>query len=472
MTPDPQLKAYVDEQWNHSALPAMEAYLKIPAISPAYDENWQADGYLDDVLHLVEKWCREQALEGCTIHTISDSDRTPLLLIEIEASSPEIEGTTLLYGHLDKQPPSEGWDENKGPWLPVLENDRLYGRGAADDGYAVFSSVIALKALQTNGTPHGRCVILIETCEESGSYDLVYYLESQKEIIGTPDLIICLDSDVGDYERFWIAPSLRGTFAVELKVALLTQGIHSGFSGRVASSFRVMRKLLDRIEDADTGEILLRSLHTPIPENRRSQIKEAAEILQDRLFTDLPLVHGGRPMHDDPVEVLTNASWRPTLSYIGCDGIPPVANAGNVLRHFTSLKLSFRIPPGVNAEKAVDELKTTLETDPPYGASVSVRLFKQMDGWDMPTLGESLESRINAAAKSVFGHPPAYLCEGGSIPFMTLLAEKFPEAKFIVTGVLGPHANAHGPNESLHIPYVKRLTHCIALILSWGPQQK
>lgn len=459
------IKTFVEKTWDGSAIPALMEYISIPAVSPGFARDWEATGFLMDALKLARTWCTEMALDRTTIQIKAHEKKTPILLIEIEATTPEQKETTLLYGHLDKQPPAQGWDDNKGPYRPVIENDRLYGRGSADDGYAVFTAVTAIKALQTHKIPHGRFVILIETCEESGSLDLEYYLEKYKQIIGTPSLIVCLDSGCGDYKRLWLTTSLRGSIVGELSAQVVTQGIHSGRSGMVASSFRILRQLLDRIEDAKTGALLLPELQGEIPGKRLGQIQKTASLLDKDLIQSLPLVDGAAPMSLDPVELITNSTWSPMLSYIGARGIPPVEEAGNVIRESSALLLSIRTPPNVDTAPAAERLKTLLEQDPPYGARVTFRIVKHARGWDMPEMGETLEKKLGRAASLCFDDIPCYSGEGGSIPFMTLLADKFPEAKFLITGVLGPRSNAHGPNEFLHLPYVKKLTCALSCFL-------
>ncbi|MCG8636701.1 MAG: M20/M25/M40 family metallo-hydrolase [Desulfobacterales bacterium] len=459
-------KTYIDHTWDTSIIPALKEYIAIPALSPGFEADWEKKGYLTDSLKLAERWCRDQELENTDISIVSEPGRTPLLLVEVGAFNTSSGGTTLFYGHLDKQPEAEGWDENKGPWTPVIEEGKLYGRGSADDGYAVFTAVTAIKTLQVNNLSHGRCVILIETCEESGSLDLPHYLETCKKIIGEPELVVCLDSGINDYEGMWLTASLRGVIEARLDVSLLTQGIHSGGSGMVASSFRVMRTLLDRVEDAGTGDILIGELHTKIPEERLSQIREAAEITGDSLAATLPLADGVRPMAEDPATLILNSSWKPMLSYIGADGFPETSGAGNVLRPSTSILLSVRTPPPVDTAAAAETLKSVLEKDPPFNAKVRCEVLGHARGWDMPSMGDKLNGKIIRTAESVFGKRPAYVCEGGTIPLMTMLLERFPGAKFIITGVLGPNANAHGPNEFLHIPYAKKLTLAVSQIIA------
>nr|NJM01585.1 M20/M25/M40 family metallo-hydrolase [Desulfobacula sp.] len=462
------IQTFIEKTWDESAIPALKDYIAIPAVSPIFTADWNSAGFLMEALKLAETWLKGLALENSRIQILSPEDRTPVLFVEIEASGPANQESLLLYGHLDKQPPARGWDDNKGPWQPVIENDRLYGRGSADDGYAVFAAALAVKAIQVHKIPHGRCVILIETCEESGSRDLNYYLEVLGDRIGTPSLVVCLDSGCGDYERMWVTTSLRGGIVGELEAKILTQSIHSGASGMVASSFRIIRRLMDRIEDSKTGEILVKELHGPIPEKRLAQIQKTASLLGNSLISNLPLVEGAFPTSLDPVDLIIGGTWKPTLSCTGAEGFPPLDKAANVIRESTKLLLSIRTPPGADTGPAAAKLKTILEKDPPYGARVNFNILKHAKGWDMPELPPALETRISKAASLCFGSPACFTGEGGSIPFMNLLCETFPGAKFLVTGVLGPRSNAHGPNEFLHLPYVKKLTRALSLIIA-GP---
>jgi len=372
-----------------------------------------------------------------------------------------------MYGHLDKQPEMTGWREGLGPWLPVIEDGKLYGRGGADDGYAVFASLAAIGALQAQGAPHPRCVGLIETCEESGSYDLPAYLDALAPRMGRVDFVVGLDSGCGDYERMWATTSLRGIAAGTLTVEVLTEGVHSGdASGVVPSSFRIARELLGRLEDAPTGRVRPAAFHVPIPDERIRQPRQAAEILGDIVIRKYPFAAGTRPMLDDHTEVVLNRTWRPALSVTGADGLPPIASAGNVLRPRTALKLSLRIPPTVDGEGATIEMRRLLEADPPYGATVSFVPDQGATGWNAPPTATWLELALDGASRAHYGHPAAAMGEGGTIPFMAMLGKKFPDAQFLITGVLGPKSNAHGPNEFLHVPYAKKLTACVASVLA------
>jgi len=258
------LAATIERNWNESIVPRLIDYIRIPAKSPHFDPRWVENGHIEGVIRLAEAWDRAQSIEGLKLEIVRLPGRTPLLYFDIPGSGRR---TVVLYGHLDKQPEMTGWRDGLGPWAPVVEDGKLYGRGGADDGYAVFASLAAIAALQAQGIPHARCVGLIETCEESGSYDLPPYLELLAPRMGAVDFVVGLDSGCGDYERLWATTSLRGLAGGTLRVDVLTEGVHSGdASGIVPSSFRIARQLLDRIEDAASGRLLPPEFHAAIPE--------------------------------------------------------------------------------------------------------------------------------------------------------------------------------------------------------------
>jgi acetylornithine deacetylase/succinyl-diaminopimelate desuccinylase-like protein len=460
-----RLQFFVDRQWEESILPRLIEYIRIPNKSPLFDPDWKANGHMDRAVGLAEEWCREQSIPGMTVQVVRLGERTPLLFIEVPGATRE--DTVLLYGHLDKQPEMSGWRPGLGPWLPVVEGDRLYGRGGADDGYAVFASLAALRALSDQGVPHARCVVLIECSEESGSSDLPHYIEALADHIGRPSLVVCLDSGCGNYDQLWCTTSLRGLIGGNLRVQVLTEGVHSGdASGIVPSSFRIARQLLSRIEDEETGAVLPSEFHAEIPHGRVAQARQAAEVLGAEVYARFPHTQGMRPVTDDPVEMVLNRSWRPALAVTGAEGLPPLDHAGNVLRPGTALKLSLRLPPTVEAGIASQRLKSLLEDDPPYGAWVRFDAEQGASGWNAPPLSPWLDEALARSSSTYFGRSAVLMGEGGSIPFMGMLGSRFPDAQFLVTGVLGPASNAHGPNEFLHLPTARRLTCCVAQVLA------
>ncbi len=458
-----QAQEHADRVWEDEILPTLVDYVAIPNKSPAFDRDWQAHGHMERAVSLVADWCRARPVPGLELEVVQLPGRTPLLWMEIPGKTSE---TVLLYGHLDKQPEMEGWAEGLGPWTPVLRDDRLYGRGGADDGYAAFASLTALEILARQGVPHARCVVLIEACEESGSPDLPAYVEHLRPRIGDPALVICLDSGCGNYEQLWGTTSLRGMVSGDLEVQVLEEGVHSGdASGVVPSSFRILRALLSRLEDAATGRVLPEVFHAEIPADRRAQAEHMAQVLGDAVHTKYPFAGGTRPVDDDPAELVLNRTWRPALSITGLEGAPPLRDAGNVLRPVTRAKLSLRLPPTTDAAAASRHLKALLEAEPPHGARVRFRTEPGATGWNAPPFAAWLERALQEASQAFFGKPALFMGEGGSIPFMGMLGERFLEAQFVITGVLLPDSNAHGPNEYLHLPTARRLTHAVAHLL-------
>ena len=454
----------VDEAWDGDIVPRLVEYIRIPNKSPMFDADWQANGYMDAATELLADWARKQPVKGMKVDVVRLDDRTPLIFIEVDGQGSDC---VLLYGHLDKQPEMTGWADDLGPWKPVLKDDKLYGRGGADDGYAIFGSLTAIRALQEQGLPHARCVVLIEACEESGSYDLPAYVDHLADRIGKPSLVVCLDSGCANYDQLWCTTSLRGLAGGNLRVKVLTEGVHSGdASGIVPSSFRVLRQLLSRLEDETTGQIRVEALSVEIPPQRVEQARRAAQVLGDDVYDKFPFLPGMRPMADDLTEMVLNRTWRPMLSITGADGLPELGSAGNVLRPCTAVKLSLRLPPTLNPHAASETLRRLLTENPPYGAEVEFEVEKSSTGWNAPVLAPWLEHAIDHASQEFFGAPAMYMGEGGTIPFMGMLGEKFPGAQFMITGVLGPHSNAHGPNEFLHIPTGKRVTKVVARVLA------
>lgn len=462
-----QIQAFVDALWDDEIVPTLEEYIRIPNKSPIFDPDWKENGYMDQAVALAQRWVEQRNVPGANLEILQLEGRTPLLFMEIPGERP---GTILLYGHLDKQPEFTGWKDGLSPWEPVIRDGKLYGRGGADDGYAIFASIAAIQALQEQGVPLPRIVITIECCEESGSYDLPHYVNAYEDRIGKPDLVVCLDSGCGDYDRLWATTSLRGLVAGNFKVEVLKEGVHSGdASGVVASSFRIARTLLSRIEDEETGKIIGDAFYTDIPAERVEQAAIAAEVLGDAVSGQYPFIDGMDPVSDHRSELVLNRTWRPALSVTGVGGMPAMDSAGNVLRPYTALKLSLRIPPHVDADVATKALKEALTTDVPYGAQSSFEQEKGAAGWEAPPTADWLASALSDASKTFFNQDNAAMGEGGTIPFMGMLGDKFPDAQFLITGVLGPASNAHGPNEFLHIPYAKKLTAAVAYIMSQLP---
>ena len=472
--------SHITAQWDSDIVQQITDYIAIPAKSPVFDSHWAEHGFIDTVVRNAASWVEAQKVKGLTLEIIRLEGRTPVLFFEIPATRPDSAQSVLMYGHLDKQPEFNGWRSGLGPWTPKYENGKLYGRGGADDGYAVYASIAAVQALQAQNVPHPRIVGLIETCEESGSYDLLPYVNALKTRLGDVALVVCLDSGAGNYDQLWLTTSLRGNASGVLKVEVLTEGVHSGdASGVVPSSFRILRQVLDRLEDSKTGQLLPQSFHCEVPSDRLLQAQATAKILGDEIYKRFPWAHydcGGSaaltlPTTTDPVQALLNRTWRPTLSVTGAEGFPSIQDAGNVLRPYTAFKLSLRFPPLVDAGVAVQALKTLLEDNAPYQAKVTFESKGSATGWNAPSTTSWFEQALNDASQRFFGAPCGTVGQGGTIPLMGMLSKGFPTAQMMVCGVLGPQSNAHGPNEFLNVPYAKKLTAAVAHVMASVPAQ-
>lgn len=459
-----QLLTESDERWEETILPTLSQYIEIPNKSPQFDPDWVKHGYMNQAMTLLANWCQQHPVDGMQLEVLQLPNRTPTLLIDIPG---QIDKTVLMYGHMDKQPEMTGWHDDLGPWKAVRKGDKLYGRGGADDGYSVFAALTAIALLQSQQQDHPRCVILIEGSEESGSPDLPYYLEMIKPHLGQVALVIGLDSGCGNYDGLWCTTSLRGLISGNLTVEVLAEGVHSGYgSGIFPSSFRIIRELLSRLENQTTGQFEDPRFYVDIPATVLAQAKQAADLLGDNVYRQFPTIPGVRPVTEDVCELILNRTWRPTLSVTGMDDIPPTKMAGNVLRPKTTVKVSLRLPPTLNAPEALVWLEKMLTDNPPYHAKVSFTADKAGTGWAAKPQAPWLVNVLQEASQAFFGADLAYIGEGGSIPFMGMLGETYPEAEFLITGVLGPHSNAHGPNEFLHIPTAKKLTAAVALVLA------
>src|SRR5215472_13090053 len=431
-----QLTSAITKTWDESIVARLTEYVRIPNKSPHFDPQWEPHGHMEKAMQLMADWCRAQPLQGARVEVHRLPGRTPLLLVDVPG---ELPGCVLLYGHMEKQPEFTGWLPGLGPWEPVLRDGLLYGRGAADDGYAVFASVTAIAALKAQQARLPRCVVLIEACEESGSYDLPAHLEALGDRIGEPSLVVCLDAECGNYEQVWCTTSLRGNLTGTLRVKVLTEGVHSGMATGIAPTpFRIVSQLLARVENPVTGELLLDELQVSIPRDRRVQASAAAQVLGSAVAGKLPWVGGAQPVSNDPTELIINSTWRATLAVTGADGLPPVLSGGNVLLPELAVKLSLRLPPTCDAERAQRAVAEALEREPPYGAQVSFEEPSANGGWNAPAFAPWLEESIARASRAVYGKPAVNIGCGGTIPFMGMLGERFPRTQFFITGVLGP----------------------------------
>jgi len=280
------------------------------------------------------------------------------------------------------------------------------------------------------------------------------------------ELMICLDSGAHSYDRLWVTTSLRGVLNVDVTVDVLERGQHSGSaSGVVPSSMRIMRQLLDRIEDSATGEILISELQPQIPMSHVTAASQVAEAFGDVAGQEQPVVPGLELMGADAAERILRRSWYPTLSIVGAQGLPDSSIAGNVLRPSTTLTLSLRLPPSCDPVAAERAVVRTLTSNVPSNARVSVTAVAA-SGWVTPELAPWLRTALEEGSTLAFGNEVAYAGEGGSIPFLAALGQRFPSVQFVATGVLGPDSNAHGIDEMLDLDCAVAVTNAVAHVLS------
>ncbi len=449
-----RVRQVVKWTWEEAAVPVLASYTGIEALSPAFDPDWEAHGALRQAADLLFEWAVNRPLEGLRARVVAPPGTTPLLVVEVDGSGAPV----LLYGHLDKQPPLGTWAQGLHPFRARRRGERLFGRGTADDGYALFAAMVAMEAVVAAGASLPPCVVVIEASEESGSPDLAAHLERLE--LEAPSLVVCLDSGALTYDRLWRTTSLRGAIGATVTVEVLTEGLHSGLAGGVVpSSFRILRQLLSRIEDEETGDVLL--------DEARAELPPALELPPgvDDVGT-WPTVPGLRLAGRDAPERLSRQAFSAALEVTGLAGAPAPSEAGNVLRPSTSARVSLRLPPTADAPAAARALARRLADDPPHGARVTVTSEEPVPGWVAPACEPWLDEVVDQASRRYFGHGAARLGVGGSIPFLPALEARFHDAQFLATGVLGPESNAHGPNESLHLPAAKALTGCLAEVLA------
>jgi acetylornithine deacetylase/succinyl-diaminopimelate desuccinylase-like protein len=459
---------HVHAGWSGEHVDALSEFVAVPSLSPAFEPGWERTGALAAAVELVADWFADRhALPGVQTHRLRLEGRTPLLIVDIPAFGPAPGGparTVLAYGHLDVQPAGGGWTVTD-PFRPVLRDSLLYGRGSGDDKYAPLAVAAALEALRAANQAHPHVVLLLEASEESSSVDLPAHLAAHGELLGKPDLILCLDTFVPDNTRLWHSSSMRGIVVADLSVAVAREGMHSGLVGGVVpSSFRLLRALLDRLENSTTGACLLPQLYADVPPEHRDALRRQSETSGSPV-AGLPLLPGVRPESPDPFTQLLAQSWEPSIAYVGVEGMPPSSAAGSVLRAATTVRLSIRLPPTVRASDAVDALRTTLETDPPAGSSVRLDVRGAEDGWSA-SVPPSVRDLLDGAGVAGYAAPAAECGGGATIPPLGILARRFPEAVTIPLGLVTPNSNPHGPDEHIDLLAAERLTVALASLLA------
>lgn len=461
------LKNTIEQFWLEEAQPTLMDFIRLPSKSTAFDPQWKEHGYLLQACRLAANWI-QKIIPDATCEIIEDEGKTPCLFVEIGSNDLERQEKTIaFYGHLDKQPENEGWKDGLGPWTPYFDGEYLFGRGACDDGYSVFAMITAVETLRRSKMKHPRIVAIFETQEESGSSDLEGYLHQLKAKIGSPECFIVLDNQCGDYNRLWLNTSLRGNISGTLSVSTMSYGVHSGsFSGIVPDPFTVAMTLLGRIQHPETGEILLDTLQAQIPALRLKQIQEVSLRMGDQIWKTAPLLENVQPKYGNNDAILIQSTWKPSLTIIGIDGIPSIQNAGNVIQGSVSLRLSFRIPPGIDIDNALQSINDCFTQNIPYGCSVTWNSLEYLPGWCAPSHSVKYEKLFHDAGEQVFEEKTLACGQGASIGFIPKFEKLFPKTEIILIGVLGPQSNAHSPNEALNVLYTQKLIETIAIVLS------
>ena len=452
---------YVEKMFTYNTLPYLMDFIRIPNLSPAFDYNWSTNGLLEKTANFVLSFINSLSLKNATTNLIQDKGYTPLIFIEISPSRPNDSRTILFYAHFDKQPHGTGWDEDKGPTKPVVENNRLYGRGSADDGYAIFSILTIIKACQDHNCPLPRICVIFEGAEESTNEHLIYYFNKLMPIIGN-NLIafIPLDAACSDYDRLWMTNSLRGLLEYQINIQSLDNDCSFGpeSSGRVAENLFLIRKALDGVIDTTNGEIKIEQFQVKdIPKIIDEQMEKEIEVLDGKYFDTIPLYPGVSPLKTDIKEAMINNRWKPTLNILGIDNCPKIEDNGLRCNKSIKIKVGMRLPPGINENESINALKNTINNNIYFGAKASIENIDFNQGWSLTNLSERTKTILNRASIEFFGNEMVFKGDGRSIPFITYFQSKYPNTDIICTGICGIDSVEHGPNENVNLDACKKL---------------
>jgi acetylornithine deacetylase/succinyl-diaminopimelate desuccinylase-like protein len=388
--------AYVEKWWADWYVKGLCEFIEIPNLSPMFDAEFYTNGTTQAAAKHVDDYINKLEIKGITKHSFTPEGKPPMYVYVVEANGND--KNVMCYGHLDKQPWMMPWREGLGPTKAVIEGDFLYGRGGADDGYAPFSCALAIKNLQVQGLPHPRFALVLETEEESGSPNLLELLALSKEAIGTPDIMFCMDSGAFNWDQLWMTSSLRGIICLDVQIDCAHGGYHSGeVGGIVPETMRIMRHLLDRIDDSKTG-MCCEALNCEIPERFKTEAKFMAELSGPEMYKKYHVCEGVDCMHEEGIDQMyLNNTWRANMAITGAAGLPAIQTAGNVCRPSTSMRLSIRLPPKVNPDDAYAAVTKLLTTDVPYNAKVICTSQGKGQGWCMGELSPWLTEGIMKA---------------------------------------------------------------------------
>ena len=464
------LKKYIEKQFTLNVLPNLMNFIRIPNLSPLFDPNWNKNGLLLKAANLIVSYAKSLNIKNAEINLLQDSPYTPLIFIDIPASRQNDERTVLFYAHYDKQPYGTGWDEDKSPTNPVIIDGHLYGRGSADDGYASFSILTAIKTCQEYNCPMPRICCIFEGAEESRDVDLKYYFNKLMPVLGQNIIaFIPLDAGCSDYNRLWMTNSLRGYFDFDVNIETLQQESHYGpeASGIIAENLFLVRKLYDGIIDSTNGEFKLEEFKVDqIPSIIEEQMQKEIEVVGEDYIKNIPLYDGVSPLKNDVRELMINNRWKPTCNILGMDNCPKMEDRGFGVNPSIKVHFSMRVPPLINKDKAIDALKIALTSNTFFGAKVSLGYYEFGEGTVLANMTNRTKNVLNKASLEFFGNEMIFNGGGGSIPFITYFKSFYPNTDIICTGVLGADSHEHGPNENLNIEACKKMICVLCYFLS------
>ena len=457
----------IDEKWDDWYVKGLSDFIRVPNLSPNYDAEFLTNGKIEEAMELVDNYINQLQIEGLSKKVFQPEGSCPLVVYVVEPTHGS-EKNVMLYGHLDKQPWMDGWAEGLAPTEPVIRGEYLYGRGGADDGYAPFSCMLAIKNLQLQGVKLPRCALVLETEEESGSANLLTLLDLAKDFIGRPDFCFCMDSGAFNYDQLWCTSSLRGINIVDLKVDFGKSGYHSGeVGGIIPETFRIVRELLNRVDDPTTGRVH-DDFQVQIPQWAQDEARFMADLSGATMHNKYDYHEGCQPMDADNLpEMYLNNTWRANLSITGAAGLPDTSIAGNVVRASTQVRLSLRLPPSANPVETEAKLIQKLTTNVPYNAKVEAVGGHTGQGWCMKDMEPWLNGAIKKAGSDFFdGRDTGTYGMGGSIPFLAELDKMYPSTFILALGLIGPKANAHAPNECINLTFAKKLTKALSHLIA------
>jgi acetylornithine deacetylase/succinyl-diaminopimelate desuccinylase-like protein len=464
------LKKYIEKQFTINVLPNLMNFIRIPNLSPLFDPNWNKNGLLLKAANLIVSYAKSLNIKNAEINLLQDSPYTPLIFIDIPASRQNDERTILFYAHYDKQPYGTGWDEDKSPTNPVIIDGHLYGRGSADDGYASFSILTAIKTCQEYNCPMPRICCIFEGAEESRDVDLKYYFNKLIPVLGQNIIaFIPLDAGCSDYNRLWMTNSLRGYFDFDVNIETLQQESHYGpeASGIIAENLFLVRKLYDGIIDSTNGEFKLEEFKVDqIPAIIEEQMQKEIEVVGEDYIKNIPLYDGVSPLKSDVRELMINNRWKPTCNILGMDNCPKMEDRGFGVNPSIKVHFSMRVPPLINKDKAIDALKIALTSSTFFGAKVSLGYYEFGEGTVLANMTNRTKNVLNKASLEFFGNEMIFNGGGGSIPFITYFQSFYPNTDIICSGILGTDSHEHGPNENLNIEACKKMICVLCYFLS------